>query len=267
MFKKCMLSFLIICLILSMNTMMFASETEETEEYIYIINPEVGTSGKAILNDTLFISIYVQSERDLVLELVKKETPIFETVEPVIVEDNVEEKVTTFTVGSPDLAITKADIISAYQDARQDLSVVETSYNQAKLLIKDIPVVDNTTSIFDESYELTSTDEENLKFVDVMASRYNEVLLDYNYWENRYLKLFETVIIDDAQISVDPSFPYFEYTVDQVESGQYKLLIKTEDGNIIEHMDFEVVSEENIADEILEEGNFFGNFINDELFE
>lgn len=263
-----MLAVLIITLILSTNIFMFAEEEDTFDEYVYIINPEVAASGKAIVNDTMFISIYVQSQNTLLLDLVKK--PVFGIqnddyfIEPYVENNNVEEKISLLDMLIRRPVYTKEEIIREYQKAEAELEQVRTTYTNAQELINHIPTLIDENS---ETYELTESDTTNLNFVDDLALTYNRLLLEFNYWEKQYLSLFEDTIFSNVEMSVDPSFPYFEYNVNGVQPGEYKLLIKNEDGNIIERLDFEVVTEEIVADEILGDINFFDNIIDSTVFE
>jgi len=75
MIKKFMILLLIVVMTLSTNIMVFADDNT-SEEDIQIISPEVGESGKMVLNKALFISIYVQTDDTMYLNL-KKVVPTF----------------------------------------------------------------------------------------------------------------------------------------------------------------------------------------------
>ncbi len=86
-------------------------------------------------------------------------------------------------------------------------------------------------------------------------------------WEGTYNDLFEKDVFEQQEMVVDPSFPYYEYTVSDIEPGTYKLLITDLEGKVIEELEFEVVTEEVIADRIIENVNIFDNLIDSEVFE
>lgn len=262
MFKRSMIVMLVIIMALSAGIMAF-SEVETTEDYVYIISPEVGTSGKAILNDTLFISVYVESEKELVLELVKKtdftfddEIGLIPYEEPEIIED----KISLSDVQTHETTYTKKEIIASFQMAQTDLQLTKEAYDKAKLAAAAI-----VTDV--DTYILKTSDQMVVDNFETASTVYNQALLNFNYWQAAYMKLFDSTIIKGMKMTVDPEFPYFEYAVDDIEPGNYQLSVKGQDGSMIETLNFEVVTEDFIADEILENNDFFDNFIDAELFE
>ncbi|MBI9013011.1 MAG: hypothetical protein JEZ08_12330 [Clostridiales bacterium] len=282
MLKKYMLVVLVLVMALSVNMISFANDEETTEEdYVHIISPEVGESGKTILNDALFISIYVQSDDTLLLSMIKKETSIFtfeEKVEepeffemiPLVaaeaIEEAVEEKVSLAEVTIVEL--TKEEIFSAYQIAEADLTILQADYEAAKSEIAKIPsLLDESASLYDPLYKLSEDEIEDLTYFEEISIFYNEALSEYIKWEKKYNKLFETVVFDQQEMIVDPSFPYFEHTVQDVTPGTYDLIISNTEGEVIETLTFEIVTEDIIADSIKEEVNIFDKIIDSNVFE
>lgn len=269
MLKKYMIAILILTLVFSSVAFGF-NDTDET--FVYIISPEVGEAGKAIINNDLFISVYVQSEESLYLELIKKETPVFnfETEEnktfiELDVTEPIEEKVLLDEAVTP--VYTKEEIYVQYQVAKTDLAIVKKSYEAAKNVVSKIPsLLDETASLYDPSYVLTEEDILNQEHLEKMTKEYSDVLSDFYFWEEKYLELFETVIFQDVEMLVDEVLPYFEYNVDGIAPGHYTLSVVNGDGDIIEKLTFEVVSEDIIVDEIIEDLNFFNNIIDDAVF-
>ena len=101
---------------------------------------------------------------------------------------------------------------------------------------------------------------------------YSYAISDYNYWEEEYLKLFEKVIFSNVEMNVDPLLPYFEYTVKDIKSGTYKLAIRLKETNkVVKLLEFEVVTGEVLAEEIVEEMlksiDFFDNIVDFEMIE
>lgn len=269
MLKKYMIAILILTLVFSSVAFGF-DETDET--FVYIISPEVGESGKAITNNDLFISVYVQSENSLYLELTKKEAPVFNfeqeenrnIIEPTL-NETVEEKVILNETVIP--VYTKEDIYLQYQMAKVDLDIVETSYYDAKHIVEKIPSVSNDEDDLDEfSYILSESDILDKAHYDQMLNEYHKILQSYYFWEKSYLELFETTIFENVEMTVDAVLPYFEYNVDDIEPGNYTLSVVDIEGKIIETLTFEVVSEEIIVDVIIEDLDFFNNIIGDEVF-
>lgn len=282
MLKKYMFVVLILVMALSLNMISFANDEETTEEdYVHIISPVVGESGKLILNDALFISIYVQSDETLLLSLIKKETPRFifeeEVEEPEFVEmiplvaaesieAAVEEKVSLAEVIIVEL--TKEEIFSAYQIAEADRDILKADFEKAKSLIARSPsLLDESASLYDPLYKLSEQEIEDFSYYEEISKLYNEALSEYKKWENKYNKLFETVVLDQYEMVVDPSFPYFEHTVQDVTPGMYDLIIRNTEGNAIEALTFEIVTEEIIADSIKEEVNIFNKILDSNVFE
>lgn len=72
------------------------------------------------------------------------------------------------------------------------------------------------------------TTSERLKFqaFESAKSDLNKGMAAYNFWKIAYLELFDKTIFSNLEMSVDPSFPYFECSHDNVEPGFYKLSIK-----------------------------------------
>lgn len=282
MLKKCMLVVLILVMALSLSMISFANDEETTEEdYVHIISPEVGESGKSILNDALFISIYVQSENTLLVSMIKKETPVFtfeEEVEepefiemiPLVaaesVEEAVEEKVSLAEVTIVEL--TKEEIFSAYQIAEADLEILKADFEAAKSAIAKSPsLLDESASLYDPLYKLSEQEVEDIAYYEEISTFYNEALSEYIKWENKYNKLFETVVFDQQEMVVDPSFPYFEHTVQDITPGMYDLIISNTEGDAVETLTFEIVTEDIIADSIKEEVNIFDKIIDSNVFE
>jgi len=280
MLKKYMLVVFILVMALSLNMISFANDEETTEEdYVHIISPEVGESGKTILNDALFISIYVQSNDTLLLSMIKKETSIFtfeEEVEdpefieliPLVAAESieVEEKISLADVTIVEL--TKEEIFSAYQIAEADLAILQADFETAKNAIAKIPsLLDESATLYDPLYKLSELEIENLAYYEKISNFYNEALNEYVKWENKYNKLFETVVFDQEEMIVDPSFPYFEHTVQDITPGTYDLVISNAKGDDIETLTFEIVTEDIIADTIKEEVNIFDKIIDPNIFE
>jgi len=280
MLKKYMLVVFILVMALSINMISFANDGETTEEdYVHIISPEVGESGKTILNDALFISIYVQSNDTLLLSMIKKETSIFtfeEEVEdpefieliPLVAAESieVEEKISLADVTIVEL--TKEEIFSAYQIAEADLAILQADFETAKNAIAKIPsLLDESATLYDPLYKLSELEIENLAYYEKISNFYNEALNEYVKWENKYNKLFETVVFDQEEMIVDPSFPYFEHTVQDITPGTYDLVISNAKGDDIETLTFEIVTEDIIADTIKEEVNIFDKIIDPNIFE
>lgn len=274
MFKKYMIAILIISLVFSSFSVVYGID-DSNEDYVYIISPEVGESGKAIINNDLFISIYVRAENTLFLELIKTETPVFnfeEEEEEIVLftseAEAVEEKV---SLGDEEFVepkvLTKEEIYVQYQIASTDKGIIKESYDAALANLEKIPSVmyDSSTTGTSE-YQLTEEDLQNQMHFEEIASLYNEALASFNYWENEYFKLFDTPIFSSVEMTVDDLFPYFEYSVDDISPGHYTLAVKNIDGKVIERLKFEVVSEQIIVDEIIDNIDFFDNIIGDDVF-
>ena len=293
MFKKSISIIFIILLVLLMNIIIFAQDSDEIE-YVSIINPEVGGSGKVISEDSLFISIFVIEDVDLLLELVKIDTPVFnfetEEVVPLIepinnneaneeeTEENIDEEKVIFGEDSGileelDTQLKKEDIFTAYQNAQEIFDITEALYLEAMLNISGIPnLVDESAINYDPTYELTEEEVLYLEEADTAYIAYSYAISDYNYWEEEYLKLFEKVIFSNVEMNVDPLLPYFEYTVKDIKSGTYKLAIRLKETNkVVKLLEFEVVTGEVLAEEIVEEMlksiDFFDNIVDFEMIE
>jgi uncharacterized protein YaiI (UPF0178 family) len=263
---------------------MLSFATDETEDYVHIISPVVGESGKTILNDALFISIYVQSENSLFLSL-KKETPVFIFEEEEMVEDNidlmmlvpalsseeiveeVEEKVSLDEVFEEE-PLTQDVIVSAYQIAEADLEIITADLIIAQTAVEKIPsVLDDSSAEYNPTYMLSEEELESTEYLEAVTGLYTEAVTDFVKWEGTYNDLFEKDVFEQQEMVVDPSFPYYEYAVSDIEPGTYKLLITDLEGKVIEELEFEVVTEEVIADKIIENVNIFDNLIDSEVFE
>lgn len=282
MTKKIIMVLLVFILVLSSSMLAFA--TDETEDYVHIISPVVGESGKTILNDALFISIYVQSENSLFLSL-KKETPVFIFEEEEMIEDNVDLMMLVPALSSEDIVeeveekvsldevveeepLTQDVIVSAYQIAEADLEIITADLIIAQTAVEKIPsVLDDSAAEYNPTYMLSEEELESTEYLEAVTGLYTEAVTDFEKWEGTYNDLFEKDVFEQQEMVVDPSFPYYEYTVSDIEPGTYKLLITNLEGIVIEELEFEVVTEEVIADKIIENVNIFDNLIDSEVFE
>lgn len=278
MIRKVMMLFLVFAMILSSTTLVFASDTDK-EELVHIISPEVGDSGNTIINGALFISIYVQSDDTLFLSL-KKQMPKFtfeveevaevlEPTEPLETEkvEEEEEKIPLIELEEVK-PLTKDEIILAYSGIKSDLEVIESVYLNAKAVVDQIPSqIDETAENYDPSYQLTDEDKNAMTYFDDVSAMYKNMTAQLSKMKVEYDNLFESDVFAQQEIKVDPSFPYFEYTAKNVEPGNYKLLITDMNGNIIKKLEFEVVTEQTIADKIIETDNIFEKIIDDNVFE
>ncbi len=282
MTKKIIMVLLVFILVLSSSMLSFA--TDETEDYVHIISPVVGESGKTILNNALFISIYVQSENSLFLSL-KKEMPIFIFEEEEMVEDSIDLMMLVPALSSEDIVeeveekvsldevieeepLTKDVIVSAYQIAETDLEILTADLIIAQTAVEKIPsVLDDSAADYNPTYMLSEEELESTEYLEAVTGLYTEAVTDFEKWEGTYKDLFETDVFEQQEMVVDPSFPYYEYTVSNIEPGTYKLLITNLEGIVIEELEFEVVTEEVIADKIIENVNIFDNLIDSEVFE
>ncbi|MBN2794085.1 MAG: hypothetical protein JXR88_01665 [Clostridia bacterium] len=259
MWKKSMIAIVLMALVISVTMVMFA-DVAESEEYVYIINPEVGTSGKTIVNESMFISIYVESEQDMLLELVKKPVFTFENEKALMPDDEIlEEKFTIFDILSRQTVYSKSDIMNMYQLALYDKEMAKDDLNLAKLSLGSI-------NPKDETY-LTLSEQKLVEKYNSALENYNKVIRNYQYWKDSYFKLFEQKIIDNLVMSVDPAFPYFEYTVEDITPGHYVMKVKNSEGIVVESLEFDVVTEDVLTDEILGNTNFFDNILGEEVFE
>jgi hypothetical protein len=261
MLKKYMIAILVFLLLFSTTVSSFASETDDTivnEEYVYIVSPEIGTSNKAIINDTLFISIYVQSDSPLFLELTRVSNFGADEITPIVTYNEsevTEEKVIINDVIEKSYSYTKEDILYSYRVALREKELLQIELNEIKRQVAEIESIEDLS---DEELELLEKEK-------TIESRYNFSLKDYLSWKEKYMALFETVVLDNVPMTVDPAFPYFESSLDNIQTGQYHLTIKRLDGSIIEELEFEVVTEDIFAEEILEE-DIFDDLIDVDVF-
>lgn len=281
MFKKYMIVVFILIATLTLSITSFAIDEDTTDEdYVHIISPVVGESGKTILNDSLFISIYVQAEDTLLLSMIKKEKPIFTfeeektekaefvDVRPLLTASaaSTEEKVTLAEVTIVELS--KEDIFSAYQIAEMDLEILTDELEMVTSdIVKISSLLDESLPLYNATYKLTVEETESLSYYEAVMLSYNEAVNEFIMWENRYNKLFETIVVDQEEMIVDPAFPYFEHTVANITPGNYELFITNIEGEIIKTFAFEIVTEDTIAESIKEDENIFGNIFDPDLFE
>jgi hypothetical protein len=264
---------------------MLSFATDETEDYVHIISPIVGESGKTILNDALFISIYVQSENSLFLSL-KKETPVFIFEEEKMFDDDIDLMMLIPALSSEDIIVEEVEekvsldevveeepltqdvIVSAYQIAEADLEIITADLIIAQTAVEKIPsVLDDSAAEYNPTYILSEEEIESTEYLEAVTGLYTDAVTDFVKWEGTYNDLFEKDVFEQQEMVVDPSFPYYEYTVSDIEPGTYKLLITDLEGKVIEELEFEVVTEEVIADRIIENVNIFDNLIDSEVFE
>lgn len=268
MFKKSILIILIFAMIFAMSFTTFARDNSDIGkiEYVNIINPEVGESGKIISSDSLFISIHVLEDAKLVLDLVKIDTPIFnfEKVQNSVAVD-LENKESAIEITSTSLS--KEEIFIAYQNAQDNFYASKSEYFSALSETTGIHnVVDESSENFDPTYQLTAEDVIKLENVSITRKTYVTGVKNYNYWEAEYLKLFEKVILSGVELKVDSLIPYFEYKVDNIKQGNYKLIVKLKETNeVVKSLEFEIVTKkiltEGIYDEMFKLVDFFKNII------
>jgi FtsZ-binding cell division protein ZapB len=259
-----------------------ALANDESEDYVHIISPVVGESGKTILNDALFISIYVESENTLFLSL-KKQMPTFvfeeeeetdEVVEliplvaaTVIEEEAVEEKISLDELEEVK-PLTKDEIVMAYQIAEDDLMIIKSDLVMAKNAVSEIPVQTlEATESEEPTQDLTAEQLEATTYLEDITKLYNEAKAEFDKWQTEYNSLFEKDVFEQQEMVVDPEFPYYEHTVSNIETGKYKLIITTLDGEEVDRLEFEVVTEDVIADKIIENVNIFDKIIDSDVFE
>ena len=284
MIKKFMILLLIVVMTLSTNIMVFADDNT-SEEDIQIISPEVGESGKMVLNKALFISIYVQTDDTMYLNL-KKVVPTFNFDEetykkeyvdmiPLIpalpIEETQEEpQEEKISLGEVDIvgeeSLSKDKIVVSYTVAEDDVKILEDELEDAKVAADISSSVEESLLEEDSIYQLSESDIEAVNYLDDVTVRYNEALANYDKWKKEYDQLFEEDVFKQQEMVVDPSFPYYEYTVSDIEPGSYNLLVSNDDGVIIKQLEFEVVSEQVIADKIIENPNVFENIIDKDVF-
>ncbi len=285
MIKKFMILLLIVVMTLSTNIMVFADDNT-SEEDIQIISPEVGESGKMVLNKALFISIYVQTDDTMYLNL-KKVVPTFNFDEvteekqyidmiPLVPalpveetqEDFLEEKISLGEVDiTEDEHLTKDKIVVSYTVAEDDVKILEEELEEAKAAADISSSVEKSLLEDDSIYQLSEADIEAVNYLDDVTMRYNEALANYDKWKKEYDQLFEEDVFKQQEMVVDPSFPYYEYTVSDIEPGSYKLLVTNDESVIIKQLEFEVVSEQVIADKIIDNPNVFENIIDNDVFD
>ena len=285
MMKKFMILLLIIVMTLSTNIMVFADD-EISEEDVQIISPEVGESEKMVLNKALFISIYVQTDDTMYLNL-KKVVPTFNFDEvteekqyidmiPLVPalpveetqEDFLEEKISLGEVDiTEDEHLTKDKIVVSYTVAEDDVKILEEELEEAKAAADISSSVEKSLLEDDSIYQLSEADIEAVNYLDDVTMRYNEALANYDKWKKEYDQLFEEDVFKQQEMVVDPSFPYYEYTVSDIEPGSYKLLVTNDESVIIKQLEFEVVSEQVIADKIIDNPNVFENIIDNDVFD
>jgi len=279
MFRKFMMVTLVFLLVLSSFTMALAND--ESEDYVHIISPVVGESGKTILNDALFISIYVESEDTLFLSL-KKQMPTFvfeeeetdEVVEliplvaaTVIDEEAIEEKISLDELEEVK-PLTKDEIVMAYQIAEEDLKIIKSDLVMAKNAVSEIPVQTlEATESEEPTQDLTAEQLEATTYLEEVTKLYNEAKAEFDKWQTEYNSLFEKDVFEQQEMVVDPEFPYYEHTVSNIETGKYKLIITTLEGEEVDRLEFEVVTEAVIADKIIENVNIFDEIIDSDVFE
>lgn len=241
MFKKGIIMIIIFLFVSGISV--FGNE----KEYVNIINPILGESGKLISDNSLFISIFVIEDVDLTLELIKDNTPVFNFETS---EENCDLISGFRSIEVIEKPLTKSEISNLYNKSEKKYNYLEEEYLRVKLVVEKIP------SLLDENDESYSTlmsdkDRNNVKYFDLISEKYNVAKEEYYFWKEEYLKLFEDIIIDNIKIEVDPFLPYFEHTVKNIEEGEYKLMIKLEStGEIVEMMEFKVLTEDTLIDEI-----------------
>jgi hypothetical protein len=265
-------------LVLTANVVVFAND-ETTEDYVHIISPEVGESGKTLVNDSLFISIYVEAEDTLFLSL-KKVMPTFTFEEekdyieliPLVPalpaeEEESEEKVPLAEVDAIE-PLTKDEVVAAYQIAEEDFQILEKEYKEVKSSVSQIQaLLDESSANYDPTYKLSEEEVEALNYFEDVTVRYKEALANFESWKAEYDKLFEKDVFEQQEMVVDSVFPYFEHTVSDIEPGNYKLIVTNLEGQVIETLEFEIVPEKVIADTIIEGSNIFEKIIDKDVFE
>ena len=265
MFKKGMLAILMILLLMT-QFIVVAEDTME-EPYVYIISPKVGDSGKTILNETLFISIYIKSKESLILELVKKPVYDFEVaVESTQIDSDfiVEEKISLTEIQNPKVVYKKSEIIESYDKASVALEEAKIAYDVERTKFSN-----NKMSKLDFIDVQKLTYAQRLIYADYTEAKtdLNKALLTFRFWKSAYLDLFDKTIFSNMTMNVKEAFPYFEYTHNNIQPGHYKLSVKTTGGLVLEKLEFQVVTEQSIANEIINNMNFFGELLQPQIFE
>jgi len=274
MLRKGMLAILIFLLMMTQIVVVAEDTVNQVEEetYVYIISPKVGDSGKTILNETLFISIYIKSAEDLSLELVK--VPVYDFEPQVPAEDPFadfilsEEKVVMIEIESFAPVLTKTDIIGSYDQAVLALEISKVNYEAARLAYNEaeIEVVEDDQGQVDVQSMPYAERMIYTRYIQAQATL-NEAMTKHNYWTDTYIQLFDQVIFQGVMMQVTEEFPYFEYTHEGILPGHYKLNVKDASGQIVEQLEFEVVTEQSIADEIINNDNFFDEILTNEILE
>jgi len=163
-------------------------------------------------------------------------------------------------------SLSKDKIVVSYTVAEDDVKILEDELEDAKVAADISSSVEESLLEEDSIYQLSESDIEAVNYLDDVTVRYNEALANYDKWKKEYDQLFEEDVFKQQEMVVDPSFPYYEYTVSDIEPGSYNLLVSNDDGVIIKQLEFEVVSEQVIADKIIENPNVFENIIDNDVF-
>lgn len=266
MFKKSFVLILILSFVLMMASFAFVqNDDDENIEYVKIINPKVAQSGKFISESSLFISILVLEDVDLELALYKIESPVYEFDEMYVEEDlqlDIELKsITNFDDDkSVDISepletsyreitdLTRDNIINHYLKSESELASIKVLYFE---VLSEIKLFANLERELNINQEISDSEFELFKVEAEYSSRLINAKNEFQYWKNKYDSLFEIVIINNIDIEVDILLPYFEYIVEDVAKGKYKLVItKKSDNEIVESLEFQIVTEESILKEI-----------------
>ena len=248
MFKKSFVLILVLSFVLmTASFALIQNNDSENIEYVKIISPKVGQSGKFISESSLFISILVLEDIDLELALYKIESPVYEF------EDDLELDINSKSILNSDesmdieyrdiINLTRDDIINYYLESESKLELIKELYFEVLNEIKELPILDNN-----------EVSDKEIKLSEIEADYSNRLIKakdEFQYWKNRYDSLFEVVILDNIDIEVDVLLPYFEYIVGDIAKGKYRLVItKKDDNEIVKSLEFQIVTEESIFKEI-----------------
>ncbi len=284
MFKKSIFFVLVLSLVFSISAIAFGQDDEITE-YVDIINPEVSESGNVISNKSLYISIYVKEEVDLIFQLVKVSTPVFifesekdqydsqveeivyDELETVISNENddtgvINEEVSE-EISEVDNSITEeilldhdienindnidTDKVLSKEEVYEYYTLANEKYEMLNIKYKEISEKQEVPSESDDQSMNQSTDE---VFIDEIEAKLKEANKAQKYWHSEWIKYFETVVVE-ADMVVDSSLPYFNYTVDDIEHGKYKMFVKLKTTNtVVKQLEFDIISEDTLADVI-----------------
>jgi hypothetical protein len=217
MFFKRIILTAIILLMAVIGQLTFADTIDDKFE---LINPVIGVEGDVLVNEDMLISIRVDEDIDANVSLFK-----------------IEQRIIDLSILSKEeIDLEDTNIAKKYNEA-----LIYSRYMTLVKKIKDTEAYLSSTGLLSSQTSISQA-RENLKTYYSLLSKIRP----------QYESLFEVSIFkNDSLIQEGKVLPFYEKLVNDIQNGEYKLVITDSEGYTLKKYSFKVKSKEIIQMEII----------------